>query len=191
MSGQDPACLQYTCEWAARALLAEQLLLPLPNPTLLAGEIWGGHWSAQEQPALAVEIHCQGGAGCKNNAVRAGLLEAENHWREQGEHLATTRCYSITVGPFPEPPRRDPERNYLKMWGAPAGCGQPWLRETLWFLERGSAWRTGPPRLGAAVWGPHRNSFKRGAEVWLKSQQGPGAHVHACTAALTKRIQIE
>ena len=50
-------------------------------------------------------------------------------------------------------------------------------------------WRIVPPGLGTAAWG-HTETFKRGAEVRLKTHQGPGAYrcVHVLTGSTNKEL---
>ena len=53
-------------------------------------------------------------------------------------------------------------------------------------------WRTSTPGLDAAVWGTHRNSFKREAEERLKTLQGLSAWAHVCSrtvALATKKSE--
>ena len=115
-SEQEPASLQSTCEWVAWALLMEQLLPPLPlsNPALLAAQIQGGWRLAQELRTLVVGRNDQGGSAYRNSiAGAAPHPEAENNWREQGEHIATAPCYRIAAGIFAVPSRKNPERNFI------------------------------------------------------------------------------
>ena len=68
---------------------------------------------AQEPQTLGTKTDGWGSADCRNSIVGAGLPEAENHWREWGQHTATAPCYSIAAGLIPVPSERDPEINFI------------------------------------------------------------------------------
>ena len=79
MSGQEPAFLQGTQERAAWALLAEQLLPPLPKPAFLAALI-RDRWSRElwEQREMAREVLAAEKAWQDHILVP----DDENIWRE-------------------------------------------------------------------------------------------------------------
>ena len=82
MSGQEPAFLQGTQERAAWALLAEQLLPPLPKPAFLAAlirdrwsrELWEQREMARE--VLAAEKHGRTTFSCLMMRISGGSKDS-------------------------------------------------------------------------------------------------------------------
>ena len=62
----------------------------------------------------------------ENSIVGAGPPEAENFWKEWGQHPATTLCYGIAVGLFSRATQRGSrEELYPKLLEVLAGGGHP------------------------------------------------------------------
>lgn len=119
------------------------------------------------------------------------MPEAEDLWREQGEH-AHTAFYTMGTGLFQVSSGKDWERNFTwnfhRLWKDVTNTDYETLCVCVFFFFlRVSIWRAGSPRFGATALDPYRNSSKKRSEA---HQRGSHTSVNGWdTVALLTKIQ--